>query len=71
MTDDDLVAKYAAEARKAIDDEAQRLIAETSDPILDAKLRKKSLFELLESEDIVPALLARSVSYTHLRAHET
>jgi len=59
MTDEDLVAKYAAEARKSIDDEAQRLIAETSDPILDAKLRKKSLFELLESENIVPALLAR------------
>ncbi len=59
MTDDDLVAKYAAEAQKSIDDEAQKRIAETTDPILDAKLRKKSLFELLETDEIVLALLAR------------
>tara|TARA_A100001234_G_scaffold91419_1_gene80536 strand:- start:1738 stop:2199 length:462 start_codon:yes stop_codon:yes gene_type:complete len=59
MTDDDLVAKYAAEAQKSIDDEAQKRIAETIDPILDAKLRKKSLFELLETDEIVLALLAR------------
>ena len=59
MTDDDLVAKYAAQAQKSIDDEAQKRIAETTDPILDAKLRKKSLFELLETDEIVLALLAR------------
>mgnify|MGYP001371020450 FL=1 len=59
MTDDDLVAKYAAEAQKSIDDEAQKRIAETTDPILDAKLRKKSLIELLETDEIVLALLAR------------
>ena len=59
MTDDDLVAKYAAEAQQSIDDEANKRIAETADPILDAKLRKKSLHMLLETEEIVPALLAR------------
>ena len=59
MTDDDLVAKYAAEAQQSIDGEAQKRIAETSDPILDAKLRKKSLFGLLETDEIVLALLAR------------
>jgi len=59
MTDDDLVAKYAAEAQKSIDDEAIKRIAETADPILDAKLRKKSLHILLDTDEIVPALLAR------------
>ena len=59
MTDDDLVAKYAAEAQKSIDDEAAKRIAETADPILDAKLRKKSLHILLNTDEIVPALLAR------------
>ena len=57
MTDDDLVAKYAAEAQKSIDDEANKRIAETADPILDAKLRKKSLHILLDTDEIVPALL--------------
>ena len=59
MTDDDLVAKYAAEAQKSINAEANKRIAETSDPILDAKLRKKSLHLLLETDEIIPALLAR------------
>ena len=59
MTDDDLVAKYASEAQKSIDDEAAKRIAETADPILDAKLRKKSLHILLDTDEIVPALLAR------------
>ena len=59
MTDDDLVAKYAAEAQKSIDDEANKRIAETADPILDAKLRKKSLHILLDTDEIIPALLAR------------
>lgn len=59
MTDDDLVAKYAAEAQKSIDDEANKRIAETADPILDAKLRKRSLHTLLDTDEIVPALLAR------------
>ena len=59
MTDDDLVAKYAIEAQQSIDDEAQKRIAETTDPIRDAKLRKESLFDLLKSDQIVFALLAR------------
>ena len=59
MTDDDLVAKYAVEAQQSIDDEAQKRIVETSDPIRDAKLRKKSLFDLLKSDQIIFALLAR------------
>ena len=59
MTDDDLVAKYAIEAQQSIDDEAQKRIAETTDPIRDAKLRKESLFDLLKSDQIIFALLAR------------
>ena len=35
-----------------------RKLPETADPILDAKLRKKSLHILLDTDEIVPALLA-------------
>lgn len=59
MTDDDLIAKYAAEAKKSIEDEAQKRIDEVIDPIYEAKLRGSSLFAMLESEELVPALLAR------------
>ena len=59
MTDDDLIAKYAAEAKKSIEEEAQKRVDEVIDPIYEAKLRSSSLFVMLESEDLVPALLAR------------
>ena len=61
MTDEDLVAKYAAEAQHSIDEEAKKRIAETSDPIIDAKLRKKSLLNLAETDEMIPALLALSL----------
>ena len=42
MTDDDLVAKYAAEAKQSLDAEANKRIEETVDPIREAKLRSVS-----------------------------
>ena len=59
MTDDDLIAKYAAEAKKSLDMEAEKRIKETTDPVYEAKLRAHSLFDLLETEELVPALLSR------------
>ena len=57
--DDDLVAKYAAEAKAAMEAEAARRVAETTDPTEEERLRNLSLFDVHESEHFVPALLAR------------
>ncbi|MBT4982138.1 MAG: hypothetical protein HOM85_03635 [Euryarchaeota archaeon] len=54
--DDDLLAQYRQEAAAAMAVEANRRIAETSNPIEDEILRETSL---LGMEDLVPALLAR------------
>ena len=59
MTDDDLIAKYAAEAKQSLDAEANKRIQETVDPIREAKLRRMSLFDILDSEELVPARLSR------------
>ena len=58
MTDDDLIAKYAAEAKKSLAMEAEKRIKETTDAAYEAKLRAHSLFDLLETEELVPALLS-------------
>lgn len=57
--DDDLVARYAAEAKAAMEAEAARRVSETTDPAEEERLRNLSLFEVQESEHFVPALLAR------------
>lgn len=57
--DDDLVAKYAAEAKAAMDAESQRRIAETTNPEEEERLRNMSIFDLIESEHLIPALLSR------------
>ena len=59
MTDDDLVAKYAAEALASMKQEAQKRIDEVVDVELEDRLRQTSLFTLLDGDDIIPALLAR------------
>jgi Fe-S cluster biogenesis protein NfuA len=59
MTEDDLVAKYAAEALASMKVEAQKRIDEVVDPEIENRLRQTSLLTLLESEDIIPALLSR------------
>lgn len=57
--DDDLVAKYAAEAKAAMEAEAHRRIAETVDHEEETRLRNLSLASVIDSEHAVPALLAR------------
>lgn len=57
--DDDLVAKYAAEAKAAMDAEAARRIAETANVEEDHRLRNMALRDLVDSEHFVPALVAR------------
>jgi len=59
MTDDDLVAKYAAEALASMKQEAQKRIDEVVDVELEDRLRQTSLFTLLDGVEIIPALLAR------------
>ena len=44
--DDDLVAKYAAEAKAAMEAEAARRVAESTDPEEEERLRNTSLHEL-------------------------
>ena len=57
--DDDLVAKYAAEAKAAMEAEAARRVAEATDPQEEERLRNVSLKDVVNSEHMVPALLAR------------
>ena len=57
--DDDLVAKYAAEAKAAMEAEAARRVAESTDPEEEERLRNASLHDLIETAHFVPALLAR------------
>ncbi|MCH1540864.1 MAG: NifU family protein [Candidatus Poseidonia sp.] len=57
--DDDLVARYAAEAKAAMNAEANRRIAEATDPQEEERLRNLSLVEWTDSTFFVPALLAR------------
>jgi len=57
--DDDLVAKYAAEAKAAMEAEAHRRIVEAVDPEEEARLRNLSLASVMDTEHAVPALLAR------------
>ena len=57
--DDDLVAKYAAEAKAAMEAEAARRVAERSDPEEEERLRNLSLLEVRLSDHFVPALLSR------------
>ena len=57
--DDDLVAKYAAEARAAMEAEAARRVEETTDPEEEERLRNLSLHDIVETNHFIPALLAR------------
>ena len=59
MADDDLIAKYAAQASRSIAEEAEKRIAESTNPEEEARLKRESLVTLVESDDFVPALLAR------------
>lgn len=59
VMDDDLVARYAAEAKAAMEVESKRRIAETTDSEEEERLRNTSLIELTKSPHFVPALLSR------------
>ena len=59
MTDDDLVAKYAAEAKAAMSNEARRRVDELTDPVEEQRLRSTSLLQIIGTDDFVPALLSR------------
>ena len=54
--DDDLVAKYRAEAEAAMSQESERRRQEYIDPIEEDRLRNISLYDV---EDLIPALMAR------------
>lgn len=54
--DDDILEQYRQEAAAAMEVEANRRIAETTDVEMDKILREKSLSDI---DDLVPALLAR------------
>lgn len=57
--DDDLVARYAAEAKSAMEAEAARRIAQTTDPEEERRLRNLSLRQITASPHFISALLAR------------
>lgn len=57
--DDDLVARYAAEAKAAMEAESIRRIEESTDAEEEERLRNSPLSELLTSPHFVPALLSR------------
>ncbi|MDG1537500.1 MAG: NifU family protein [Candidatus Poseidoniaceae archaeon] len=59
MVEDELVAAYAAEAKAAMSAEAAKRIAETVDPKEEKRLRSTSLLTLINTSDMVPALLSR------------
>tara|TARA_Y100000766_G_scaffold285467_1_gene309187 strand:+ start:10698 stop:11198 length:501 start_codon:yes stop_codon:yes gene_type:complete len=56
VMDEDLIEQYRLEAAAAMKVEAEKRVAEVSNPEEDEILRKTSLHEI---EDLVPALLAR------------
>tara|TARA_B100001250_G_C19767234_1_gene775353 strand:- start:1041 stop:1496 length:456 start_codon:yes stop_codon:yes gene_type:complete len=59
MTDEDLIARYAIEAKDSITEEAEKRIAETVDTEHEVQLRSTPLISLLGTDDLVPALLSR------------
>jgi Fe-S cluster biogenesis protein NfuA len=59
MEEEDLVAYYAAQAKEAMAAEANRRIKETVDVQEEERLRNVKLQELIGTEHLVPALLAR------------
>jgi Fe-S cluster biogenesis protein NfuA len=59
MGEDELTDIYRQEAEKSLESEAAKRIAEAADPVRDARLRATALKDLLESEDLVPAIIAR------------
>jgi Fe-S cluster biogenesis protein NfuA len=59
MSDDDLVSKYAAEALESMKIEAKKRIEDVTDEVEEKRLQSLSLLKIVDSDDIVPALLSR------------
>jgi Fe-S cluster biogenesis protein NfuA len=59
MGEDDLTDLYRKEAEKSLESEAAKRIAEVADPVRDARLRATALKDLIDSEELVPAIIAR------------
>jgi len=59
MSDEDLVSKYAAEALESMKLEARKRIDDVIDKEEEKRLQSLSLIEIIDSSDIVPALLSR------------
>ena len=59
MSDDDLISKYAAEALESMKLEAKKRIDDSTDKEEENRLRSLSLIEIIDSEQIIPALLSR------------
>ena len=57
--DDDLVRAYALEAQKAMEEEANRRIAEQTDAEEEERLRNTRIEDVVETEYLVPVLLSR------------
>ena len=59
MGEDDLTDIYRQESAKSLENEAAKRIAEVADPVRDARLRATALKDLIESDDLVHAIIAR------------
>ena len=57
--DDDLVRAYALEAQKAMEEEANRRIAEQPDAEEEERLRNTRIEDVIETDHLVPVLLSR------------
>ena len=57
--DDDLVRAYALEAQKAMEEEANRRIAEQTDAEEEERLRNTRIEDVIETDHLVPVLLSR------------
>ena len=55
--DDDLVRAYALEAQKAMEEEANRRIAEQIDPEEEERLKNTRIADVVETEHLVPVCL--------------
>jgi len=59
MDEDELANLYRAEANQSQEEEAAKRIAESADPALDQRLRATPLKNLIGSDELVPAIIAR------------
>ena len=59
MDEDELANLYRVEATQSQEEEAAKRIAESADPALDERLRATPLKDLIDSDELVAAIIAR------------